>query len=133
MRRLLSFLTVPVLATFVVLSACASESEGYPCSQSNGNDDCNDGLQCVVPPNPNATNAPMVCCPVQGQPATTPECSVSGRIDAGNPAQPDGSTFPETSTPDSGTHETSTPDATSDTSTSDGPSEATPPGDAGAG
>jgi hypothetical protein len=98
MRRLVPFLSVPLLAMLVALVACQNESEGYPCSTDNGNDDCADGLVCEKPPNPSATNAPEVCCPQPGQPATTPECSLGGQVDAGNPAPPDGSTFPETST-----------------------------------
>jgi hypothetical protein len=98
MRRLVQLLTVPLLATFVALAACQNESEGYPCSTDNNNDDCADGLVCEKPPNPSATNAPEVCCPQPGQPATTPECSVNGQVDGGNPTPPDASTFPETST-----------------------------------
>ncbi len=111
MRRLFPFLSVPLLVTFVTLVACQNESEGYPCSKQNGNDDCDDGLECVQPPpNPSATNAPAVCCPQPGQPATTPECSLNGQVDAGNPAPPDASTFPETST------EATTSDAPHDSS-----------------
>jgi hypothetical protein len=116
MRRLFPFLSVPLLVTFVTLVACQEESEGYPCSKQNGNDDCADGLECVQPPpNPSATNAPAVCCPVPGQPATTPECSLNGQVDAGNPAPPDASTFPETST-DGIAPEATTSDAPHDTS-----------------
>ncbi len=115
MRRLFTFLSVPLLVAFAALVACQNESEGYPCSTKNNNDDCADGLVCVTPPNPGATNAPAVCCPQAGQPATTPECSLNGQVDAGNPAPPDASTFPETST-DSVAPEATTTDAPHDSS-----------------
>jgi hypothetical protein len=133
MRRLFPFLSVPLLVTFVSLVACQEESEGYPCTLLNGNDDCADGLECVHTPNPSATNATEVCCPVPGSPATTPECSLNGQVDAGNPAPPDASTFPETST-DGIAPEASTSDAPHDSSSatdtgsgaSDGSSDAGP-------
>ncbi len=124
MRRLVPFLSVPVLATMVSLAvaACASESEGYPCSPLNNNDDCDDGLRCITPPNSSATNAPDVCCPVQGVAPTTPECTVNGGVDAGNSAPPDGSTFPEASTETS--IEAPSGDAPQEATTSDSATEA---------
>jgi hypothetical protein len=136
MRRPVRFLSVPALATsvafaaLVALSSCASESEGYPCSTENGNNDCNDGLVCEKPPNPSATNAPEVCCPQSLSQATTPECSLNGQVDAGNPAPPDGSTFPEAATTDGG-HEATTSDAAGEASSSGDSSSS--PGDAGPG
>ncbi len=124
MRRLAPFPSLPelaasvlcvALAAIVALPACASESEGYPCSQDNGNNDCDDGLQCVTPPNHSATNAPSVCCPVNLSQATTPECTVNGQIDSGSPAPPDGSTFPEAAVTEGG-REATTSDAKTDTS-----------------
>jgi hypothetical protein len=91
---LLAAALLPALASF---PGCSSESEGQPCSLANGNNDCNNGLICETPPNGNATNAPAVCCPPAGQPASTPQCSLSGQLDAGNPGAPDSSTFPDTS------------------------------------
>jgi len=130
MRRLVPFLSVPVLAAMVALAAlaaCASESEGYPCSPLNNNDDCNDGLRCITPPNTSATNAPAVCCPVQGVAPTTPECTVNGAVDAGNSAPPDSSTFPESST------EAAPADANQEATTSDSATEASSTTDAGPG
>jgi hypothetical protein len=136
MRRLVQTLTASSFATLVALAACQSESEGYPCSSKNNNDDCADGLICVTPPNPSATNAPEVCCPQAGQAPTTPECSVNGQVDAGNSTAPDGSTFPETST-DGRASDASTTDAhVSEASTTDASSttdSGASPGDGGPG
>lgn len=136
MRRHAPFPSASVLATavflsfaaLVALSACASESEGYPCSIDNGNNDCDNGLVCEKPPNPSVTNAPEVCCPQSLSQATTPECSLNGQVDAGSPAPPDGSTFPEAAATDS-SHEATTSDAKTDAS----PAGDSSSGDAGPG
>jgi hypothetical protein len=132
MRRHVPLLSVPVIATFVALAAlvalaaCQTESEGYPCSTLNGNNDCTSPLVCVTPPNPNATNAPQVCCPPAGQAPTTPECTLNGQVDAGNPAPPDGSTFPESGTDGPKPEAASTQDSSSPADTGTSSSDAGP-------
>jgi hypothetical protein len=65
--------------------------EGAPCSQDNGNLDCEVGLYCVAPPNRFATTARDVCCPLPGDTAPSASaCVVTGSVDAGNPGPPDG-------------------------------------------
>ncbi len=95
--RLASSVAVSCLvALAVVVSACSNEGEGEPCSQQNGNNDCNDGLVCVPPVNPRATNAPSVCCPAPPAQGTQPACIEPGTgVDGSTSAPPDASTFPE--------------------------------------
>jgi hypothetical protein len=85
------FLTVPVFATVLAL-ACSNQSEGQPCDPNNGNNDCNSNLICRTPPNPNATNAPDVCCPQDLSQATTSECTAANNLQDASPAPPDGQT-----------------------------------------
>ncbi len=136
MRRHAPFPSASVLATavflsfaaLVALSACASESEGNPCRSTMAMTTVSNGLVCEKPPNPSVTNAPEVCCPQSLSQATTPECSLNGQVDAGSPAPPDGSTFPEAAATDS-SHEATTSDAKTDAS----PAGDSSSGDAGPG
>jgi len=124
--RLVTLVSVPLLAAFVVVAACSNEGEGEPCDPDNGNNDCQDGYACVVPPNPNATNAPHVCCPGEGQSPTTPECTVNGNVKTGDASPPPDSALPESATAaDSHVSETS-----AEGSSADGPAEGSSGGDA---
>jgi hypothetical protein len=119
--RLASSLVVGLLSVAITIGACSNESEGQPCSTANGNDDCNDGLVCVKPPNAAATNAPTVCCPQDLSQATTTECSVPS-FTLG-----DGSTAaPETSTSGDGPAADVAADSSSDAAT-DGATDSTMP------
>jgi len=72
-------------------SSPATSSEGEPCNVDDGDRDCDDAMVCEATPDPRATNAAYVCCPLPGGATTAPACTV-GSPDAGNPAPPDGST-----------------------------------------
>jgi hypothetical protein len=115
MRVRLAFsLVVCLLSTVVTVGACSNESEGQPCSTANGNDDCDDGLVCVKPPNSAATNAPTVCCPQDLSQATTPECSVpSFTLGDGSTAAPETSTSGDGPATDAAA-DTTSPDAATD-------------------
>lgn len=127
--RLAPLLSLLLAAALVAVVACSNESEGQPCSPDNGNNDCQDGLACVQPPNHEATNAPYVCCPPPGGASpTTSECTVNGSVEAGNPAPPDGSTVPDTSMPRDGSND-STLEGAADGSV-DGGRDSSPSGDA---
>lgn len=131
--RLASFLAVAVVSALIGLAACSNESEGQPCSLFNGNNDCNNGLVCETPPNLGATNAPTVCCPPAGQPASTPECSLSGQLDAGNPTPPDSSTFPDVFVAADSAAEARPSDGASETTSDSGSSSSDGAADAGPG
>jgi len=118
--RLAPLLSIPLLAALVAGAACSNEHEGQPCDfVDNGNNDCEDGYACVVPPNRNSTNAPYVCCPGLGQTPTTSECMANGSVDSGSSAPPDGSTVPDTSMPTDGPTESTTSDGKSESSATD--------------
>ena len=123
-RRIVSslFLALVVAAS---AGACSNEGEGQPCSTLNGNNDCDDGLQCVAPPGGmNATNAPEVCCPVPPAQPTTPECSTpSFTLGDSSTAAPDGhadGASDASSDVSSDTASEGAADAASDGSSSDG-------------
>jgi hypothetical protein len=121
--RLAPLLVAPLLAAFVAVAACSNEAEGEPCSTDNGNNDCQDGLECIPPRNQQATNATDVCCPPNPAQATTPACTVNGSVEAGNPAPPDGSTMPESATTSDGKAEGAS-DSPSSEASSEGSSDA---------
>jgi hypothetical protein len=131
--RLAPLLSVPLFAAVVAFSACSNEAEGEPCSPDNGNDDCVNGLACIPPRNSHATNAADVCCPPDPTQATTPECTANGSVDGGNPAPPDGSTMPDTSTASDSHADSTKSDAASEGSSdapADGSQESSSSGDA---
>ncbi|HEX3344310.1 MAG TPA: hypothetical protein VHS09_07040 [Polyangiaceae bacterium] len=103
MRPRLAFLLAPLFATFVFI-ACQSEGEGQPCDTNagnSGNDDCQPPLVCTT--GLQNANSPR-CCPQDRSTAKTPECSLSSTtLEGGNPAPPDAS--PDSSTADGGSPE----------------------------
>jgi hypothetical protein len=90
------FVSSTLVALFVAIAvgACSNEGEGQPCSTDNGNNDCDDNLECVPPPSgQSVTDAPEVCCPVPPAQPTTPECSApTFHLGDGSTAAPETST-----------------------------------------
>jgi hypothetical protein len=57
--------------------ACSNQGEGEFCSSNNGNNDCQDGLECIPAPGVNATTVNRDrCCPIPPAQPTTAECSL---------------------------------------------------------
>jgi hypothetical protein len=59
-------------------AACSNQGEGEFCSTANGNNDCQDGLQCMAAPGlpPSLVNADR-CCPIPPAQPTTAACSLN--------------------------------------------------------
>ena len=69
------------LAVGALMAACAKQGEAERCSRSNGDDDCQGGLTCVLRGGISST----ICCPPSGQ-ETTVECrgEYQATIDSGS-------------------------------------------------
>jgi hypothetical protein len=57
--------------------ACSNQGEGEFCSPSNGNNDCQGGLQCQAAPGLPATVNRDRCCPIPPAQPTTAACSLN--------------------------------------------------------
>jgi len=60
-----------IFAGAFVFQACGKQSEGERCETTNGNNDCDPGLECVSRQTVNDT----ICCPKDGVAPTTAECA----------------------------------------------------------
>jgi hypothetical protein len=71
-------LLVPAFLAVVMASACSNQGEGDFCDPNNGNNDCNDGLECVPAP---GLSGGIVnrnrCCPIAPAQPTTSACSLN--------------------------------------------------------
>ncbi len=56
--------------------ACSNQGEGEFCNSNNGNNDCQDGLECIAAPGVSATVNRDRCCPTPPAQPTTVECSL---------------------------------------------------------
>lgn len=103
-----------VVGAFVALTACSNYGEGDRCEVGNGNDDCQDGLQCTPAARLAVTSSSDRCCPVDRSKATTRVCEVPT-----NPVGTDGSTLPDTGLPptDSSVTDTTPADSSTDADT----------------
>ncbi|MEO7113546.1 MAG: hypothetical protein ABI183_24115 [Polyangiaceae bacterium] len=64
----------------MLMGACSNASEGDRCESANGDNDCSNGLSCVV--------GKEICCPKDPALATTPGCQSSATpAEAGIPAE----------------------------------------------
>jgi hypothetical protein len=79
------------LGGLIALSACSNYGGGERCellSGNNGNDDCEDGLQCRVVTAAGYNSSPR-CCPVNRAAATHPACiEAQDILDGGNTTPP---------------------------------------------
>ena len=75
--RVISIVLCAVLAAFVALTACSNYGEGERCEILNGNEDCDDGLQCTPKAQINTPyDSSDRCCPVNRTTATHPACVI---------------------------------------------------------
>jgi hypothetical protein len=72
---------------FVALSACSNYGEGERCEVGNGNDDCQDGLQCTPAAQLSGSNSDR-CCPVDRSTATATVCATPSNPIAGDATPP---------------------------------------------
>jgi hypothetical protein len=112
---LLCFAAVACLTASI---ACSNQGEGEFCNSFNGNNDCQDGLECVPAPGLSAglTDRDR-CCPIPPAQPTTAACSVNTNavIDADTEV-PDAQTGPGS---EAGPHEASVVDAPGDVVSAD--------------
>jgi hypothetical protein len=86
-------------------SGCSNQGEGERCTffqngsasvngsqPTNGTQDCQDGLVCMMAVNPNAVGTYDVCCPMDLSTATTEAC-MRGGVEGGNPTAGRDATF----------------------------------------
>jgi hypothetical protein len=107
--QIVSILLCVMLGGFVALTACSNYEEGDRCEILNGNEDCQDPLQCTPKAQINTPyNSSDRCCPVNRASATHPACTVLQNPIAGDSAPPpDTGPVPDATTGDSA--DTSTP------------------------
>jgi hypothetical protein len=100
-----SLLLLALVASMTTAIACSNQGEGEFCDSNNGNNDCQEGLQCV--PGLGVPAAGIVnrdrCCPVPPAQPTTAACSSPSAtvIDASTEA-PDGSDLTTTPVAEAG-------------------------------
>jgi hypothetical protein len=120
----------------VLASACSNQGEGEFCTIANGNNDCQDGLECMAAPGVTASVNKNRCCPIPpGQPTTsacalntstvidasteipdaipgsTPDAEAGSSSEASAPASPDATVDAGTEMADVTTVPEATPDA----------------------
>jgi hypothetical protein len=99
-HRLRSAICIAVVALAGIVAAgsgCSNQGEGERCeffpgepgsingsTPTNGSQDCQDGLVCMSPVNPEAVGNYDVCCPMDLSTATAEACK-SGNVPGGNP------------------------------------------------
>jgi hypothetical protein len=90
------FRSLSSIAFLIVVGACNGQGEGDICDLRNGNNDCQNGYVCTMPPPPFMGTR---CCPGNQALATVAACKVSsGGLDAGT-AAPDAATGPVDAAP----------------------------------
>jgi hypothetical protein len=104
--RLVSIIVAIAAAAFVWLVACSNYGEGERCEVLNGNDDCENGLQCLPANQVNQGFSGDRCCPPDRSTATHPACTIQQAPVGGDAGPP----------PDTGP----VPDATVDSPTDTG-------------
>jgi hypothetical protein len=57
--------------------ACSNQGEGEFCDPNNGNNDCQDGLECIAAPGVTSAVNRDRCCPIPPAQPTTTACSLS--------------------------------------------------------
>lgn len=134
------------VGALVASVACSNQGEGQFCDTANGNNDCQDGLECLRAPGvmASAGQNPNRCCPIPPAQPTTPECSLNtsaltdastavgnlpeGGAEAGNPGEasaPEASAA-EASAAEASAGEASVPEASSDSGPDAGSPDALP-------
>jgi hypothetical protein len=112
--RIVSIVLCSALAAFVALSACSNYAEGERCEVLNGNEDCQDGLQCTPAGQLNSSSSDR-CCPVDRKTATHPACVVLTTPITTDAAPLDANTGPTTdATVDTGADTSTVPEAGTD-------------------
>jgi len=97
-----SFGLLLIAGAVAAASACSNQAEGQRCDKNSGDSDCAGGLVCTTQTatasgsSTTATAGELpraICCPPQGQSATTAACSaVNNGFDAGPSTLADGAT-----------------------------------------
>jgi hypothetical protein len=73
-----ALLLFAVLASFAALVACSNQGEGEYCDLSNGNNDCQSGLECIPAPGLSGDlTSRNRCCPIPPAQATTSACELN--------------------------------------------------------
>ncbi|MBX3187379.1 MAG: hypothetical protein KF819_10210 [Labilithrix sp.] len=92
--RLVSVIVTVAVGGFVWLTACSNYGEGERCEFFNGNEDCENGLQCLPKAQVNRgyDNSDR-CCPPNRANATHPACTIL-QAPIGTDSGPPGETGP---------------------------------------
>ncbi len=91
LRRLLAVIAFSSVIASVWAVACGNQGEGGQCNtgdSNSGNDDCADGMQCLLASNASGVWASYgngipgfgYCCPTNRTQATTPQCSLAASV-----------------------------------------------------
>lgn len=87
--KIVSIVLCVMLGGFVTLAACSNYAEGDRCEVLNGNEDCQDPLQCTPKAQLNVPyNSSDRCCPVNRATASHPACTIQQNPIAGDSAPP---------------------------------------------
>jgi hypothetical protein len=110
-----ALLLLALVASMTAAVACSNQGEGDFCDSNNGNNDCQDGLECVPAPGVTGSVNRDRCCPVLPAQPTTAACSLSTTtvIDAATEV-PDGSNLPSPGAEAGGASEAGAADGAAD-------------------
>jgi hypothetical protein len=70
-----SLLLLAFVGALVASVACSSQGEGEFCTMANGNNDCQDGLECMAAPGVTGSANDDRCCPIPPAQPTTAACT----------------------------------------------------------
>ena len=68
-------LLLAFVGALVASVACSNQGEGEFCTMANGNNDCQDGLECMAAPGVTGSVNDNRCCPIPPAQPTTAACS----------------------------------------------------------